>query len=74
MSSDQSESADEQQRQKRLRSSGDSSRRRRRRVAVDYKQLHEQLFGFTAFEGDDDVFKEDDDDDYETDSPSDASD
>jgi hypothetical protein len=41
---------------------------------VDYKQLHEQLFGFAAFDGDDGVFREQDDDDYESDSDEEHSD
>eukprot|EP00775_Hariotina_reticulata_P011674 gene11674-11817_t len=39
---------------------------RRRVQTVDYKQLHEQLFGFAAFDGDDDVFREEEDEDYES--------
>lgn len=72
--SGQGGAADEQQRLKRRRSSGGSKHKPRGGSKVDYKQLHEQLFGFAAFEGDDDVFREDSDDDYETDTHSDASD
>jgi hypothetical protein len=28
--------------------------------------LHEQLFGFAAFDGDDDMFREEEDEDYES--------
>ncbi|WIA30444.1 hypothetical protein OEZ86_000528 [Tetradesmus obliquus] len=65
-------------RQKAAAASTGSARKRRRRQQrgpkVDYKQLHEQLFGFAAFDGDDGVFKEQDDDDYESDSDDDHSD
>jgi hypothetical protein len=45
------------------------ARRARRRGAgqVDYQLLHEQLFGFSAFEADAAVFKEDDDEDFDSD-------
>lgn len=50
-------------------SPGRPVRRARRRGAgqVDYKLLHEQLFGFSAFEADAAVFKEDDDEDFDSD-------
>lgn len=71
---DNSEQEGDEPRQKQQRQKSSSRRKRRRGNKVDYKQLHEQLFGFTAFEGDDDVFREDDDDDYETDTNSEQSD
>lgn len=74
-SAEEGSSSDEDQQQKdnrrrRKGPAGTSSSRKRRRARrapqVDYQQLHEQLFGFAAFDGDDGVFKEQDDDDYES--------
>lgn len=44
-------------------------RRQPRRGAgqVDYQLLHEQLFGFSAFAGDGELFRDDDDEDYSSD-------
>lgn len=54
-------------RQRKQQSSGRPRRQRRRAAGqVDYRLLHEQLFGFSAFESvGDDIFKEEDDEDFE---------
>lgn len=43
--------------------------RQKRRAAgqVDYRLLHEQLFGFAAFDADEDLFREGDDEDFDSD-------
>lgn len=63
-------SEEEQQRGKRAKkqSPAQPSRQRRRAAGqVDYRLLHEQLFGFSAFEGAEEIFREDDDEDFDSD-------
>lgn len=63
------EDEEQQQRGKRAKQQSPArprSRRRRAAGQVDYRQLHEQLFGFSAFDGlDDAVFQDDEDADFD---------
>jgi hypothetical protein len=61
---------EQQQRGKRVKKQlpAQPSRERRRAAGqVDYRLLHEQLFGFAAFEGAEDIFRENDDEDFDSD-------
>jgi len=66
-----SEGDHQQQRPRKRQQQQEPSRphRQKRRAAgqVDYRLLHEQMFGFAAFDADEDLFREDDDEDFDSD-------